>query len=107
MPPAAELRVDGARLSLSGELGFSTVAQVLTEGRRAVDAQSGDVAVLDLDGVTKSDSAGLALVVDWLRAARARNLRLELRGIPQQMADIARLSGLGGLMDLEDEVNAA
>jgi len=103
----AALSSSDGKLELSGELGFTTVREVLEPGRRAVAALAGRRAVLDLTGVSKSDSAGLALVVDWLRAARVGQVQLELRGIPAQMADIARLSGLGELMGLEGDVDAA
>ena len=111
MPEAAEAGVtldegDGV-LSLSGELGFATVDKVLEPGRQAVLALAGRAGVLDLTGVSKSDTAGLALVVDWLRAARGAQVELELRGIPTQMTDIARLSGLGELMGLEAEADVA
>lgn len=111
MPRAAEaqasLDVSDGELRLSGELGFATVEAVLEAGRQAVIAMAGRTAVLDLTGVSKSDSAGLALVVDWLRAARGAQVALELRGVPAQMTDIARLSGLGELMGLEAQADVA
>lgn len=111
MPRVAEaqatLDVGDGRLRLSGELGFATVESVLEPGRQAVIAMAGRAGVLDLTDVSKSDSAGLALVVDWLREARAAKVALELRGIPAQMSDIAHLSGLGELMGLEAQADVA
>ncbi len=100
-PAGARLHVDGTRLHLSGVLGFATVAAVLEEGRRVIAGMPGAGAVLDLSAVERSDSAGLALVVDWLRAARAHGLDLELRGVPRQLAEIARVSDLDGLLGVE------
>jgi len=99
---AAELAVEGGRLRLAGVLELSTVAAVLEPGRRAIDGVTGERAVLDLSAVQRSDSAGLALVVDWLRTARRRGLDLAIEGTPRQLADIARVSGLERLMGLED-----
>jgi len=98
---AARLEVEGGRLRLAGELALGTVAAVLEPGRRAIAAIDGERAVLDLSGVRKSDSAGLALVVDWLREARGRGLALSIEGTPSQLADIARVSGLEELMCVE------
>ncbi len=100
---AAELGVDGARLTLAGVLDLHTVGAVLEPGRRAIDGVVGERAVLDLAAVRRSDSAGLALVVDWLRAARRRGLDLAIEGAPPQLADIARVSGLDGLIGVEDD----
>lgn len=81
-------------LTLEGEISFLTVNQVLAQGREAIKALSADKAVLDLSAVTKADSAGLALVVDWARTARRRGNQLQIIGVSQHLADIARVSGL-------------
>jgi phospholipid transport system transporter-binding protein len=91
------LEAHGSELALVGELNFVTVTQVLDAGRRAIAAVAGARAVLDLSRVTRTDSAGLALVVDWIRTARARGLELQLRAVPPQLAEIAGISGLSDL----------
>jgi phospholipid transport system transporter-binding protein len=102
----ARLSVHGNRLQVVGVLDLRSVVGLLEAGRRAIDASSGSEAVLDLSGVRRSDSAGLALVVDWLRAARRRGLRLAIEGAPSQLMDIARVSGLEELMHGEPAVAA-
>ena len=99
---AAELELAPGRLAVRGELGFATVVSVLTPGRDALAAAAGNELVLDPAAVTKSDSAGLALLLDWLRAARARNLAVRVEGVPEQLADIARLGGVASLLGLEE-----
>lgn len=90
----AELQVRDGTLFVSGEICFHTVDQLLAEGRGAIRALSSDEAVLDLSAVTKSDSAGLALVVDWVRTAQQRGAQLQVVGVSPQLLDIARVSGL-------------
>lgn len=92
------LEAHGSELELVGELAFATVTQVLERGRDVIAGVTGARAVLDLSRVTRTDSAGLALVVDWMRAARARGLELELRSVPPQLAEIARVSDLEELI---------
>lgn len=92
------LEAHGSELELVGELAFATVTQVLELGRHAIAGVAGARAVLDLSRVTRADSAGLALVVDWMRTARARGLVLELRAVPPQLAEIARVSDLEELI---------
>ena len=59
---------DGDRLRLSGDLTLSTVSGLLDAGRAGVAA--GDC-IVDLADVGRVDSAALALLFAWLRAARA------------------------------------
>lgn len=99
---AADLDLASGRLAVRGELDSATVTSVLERGRRAVAAATGDHLVLDLAAVTKSDSAGLALLLDWLRAARERDLSVQVEGVPGQLAEIARLGGVGSLLGIEE-----
>lgn len=49
---------------------------------------------IDLDQVTHTDSAGLALLVEWLRAAARRDGRIELLNLPAQMLALAGAANL-------------
>ena len=88
------LQVRDNTLALSGEISFHTVNSILVAGRAALGALSAAQVVLDLSAVTKSDSAGLALVVDWVRTAKQHGAQLRIVGVSAQLADIARVSGL-------------
>lgn len=89
-------RAEPGVLAVEGPLTFESAGGLLVEGMRLLD---GDAHVcLDLAGVTRADSAGLALLVEWQRAARRRGFALELRHMPAQLLAIARLTGLDGLL---------
>lgn len=53
---------------------------------------------LDCSGVSAADSAGLAVLVDWLAWARHAGRTLHLRGVPAKLIDIARISELDTLL---------
>ncbi len=96
----SEIRVDPgdpAALSVHGELNFSTVPALLERGAALLAGGEGPVR-LDLGGVTRADSAGLALLIEWLRIARRRRADLEIRNMPEQLRAIARVSGLDGIL---------
>ncbi len=86
-------------MRLEGELSFATVPE-LWRATPFPPAGEGPV-VLDLGGVRRADSAGLALLVEWLRAARRAGRELRLRAMPEQMRAIARVSGLDRILPLE------
>ena len=60
---------------------------------------SGDVAV-DLTGVTTVDSAAVALLLAWQRAAAKQGKRLALTGVPAGIASLAELYGVDSLLEM-------
>ena len=82
----------------AGELTMVAAPAVLEDGRRL--ARAGDM-VVDFAGVTVADSAALALLLDWMRCARAAGNRLAVRGLPAAMASLAALYDIDALLPLE------
>jgi phospholipid transport system transporter-binding protein len=87
---------DGDRARVIGSLHFTTVSALLTAGVAAINA--GRAAVIDLAGVTASDSAGLALLIEWLSVAKAASRLLRFENIPSQLQQLARLSEVEELL---------
>jgi phospholipid transport system transporter-binding protein len=86
------LQADGAgRFRLSGAATMGTVAALRAEGLQAFAASSGDITV-DLAGLTRVDSAGLALLIDWLAWARTTSRALRFAALPESLRALARLS---------------
>ncbi|MEO4045764.1 STAS domain-containing protein [Pseudomonas sp. CAU 1711] len=91
---------DGAiRLGESGELLLSGVLDYrsgprLREAGRKLIAANGASLVLDCSAVEKSSSVGLSLLLAFARDAKAAGKHLEVRGLPQDMREIAKVSGL-------------
>lgn len=90
--------VDGG-LAVHGDLDFQSVPALWQQvaERLAADGGSGEL-LIDLAAVGHSDSAGVALLVDWLRRAQAGGRRLRLRNVPAQMRAIIRVSSLEELL---------
>ncbi|NCA69027.1 MAG: STAS domain-containing protein [Sphingobacteriia bacterium] len=84
--------------SLEGRLDFSTVARLAVCGGELLHAQT--VVEIDLAGVTAANSAGLALLLEWLDMARARGARLTYRNLPDSLARLARVSNLESVLPL-------
>lgn len=98
-----ESGADGV-LRVSGELGFATAARLYAESAAVVGAAPAErPLVFDLEGVSRVDSAGVALLLTWLRGARERGLALELRNVPEQLRSIARVSDLDELLPLDPQ----
>ncbi|MDX1606820.1 MAG: STAS domain-containing protein [Candidatus Competibacterales bacterium] len=88
-------RLDNGRYALRGVLEFATVAQLWDEGRELLCTADAEV---DLGGVTRADSAGVALLVAWLGEAVRYRHQLRFVNIPSHMHGIIRVSGLEQLL---------
>ncbi len=78
--------------ALSGALSFETVPELY---RRSGEWFAGSEALtVDLAAVTRADSAGLALLIEWLRRARVAGRPLHFTRIPPQVQTLIRVSGL-------------
>lgn len=81
---------DGRHAVIQGELTAATVARLRRYGRRQI-AQA-QALVVDLSGVSAADSAGLALLVDWLAWAQQRRCLLTFTNLPPALTALAGLS---------------
>ena len=97
--PAAEAFVATGSNSyrLQAPLQFATVAHLRARGLALIDA-AGEELTLDLSSVPAVDSAGLALLIEWLARARAASKRLRYRQPPATLLALARLSDVEALL---------
>ena len=75
------------KFSLSGDVSFRTAESVL----RASDGlfnRGGEVQV-DLSQVSRTDSAGMALLLEWLSRANNAGVHMRFAGIPEKIKAIA------------------
>lgn len=87
--------LEGERSRVVGSLEFATVAKLLPLGTAAIEG--GQAAIVDLAGVTDSDSSGLALLIEWLSVAKAAQRSLRYENMPAQLHQLAGLSEVEGL----------
>lgn len=83
---------------LEGELNFFNVNRALSKADTLFHRLP-EIRV-DLRGVTRSDSAGLALLIEWTRSAGRANQKILFDNLPQQMLSIAGISGLDGILPM-------
>jgi phospholipid transport system transporter-binding protein len=87
-----------ARFGVEGVLDFATVTKLAAEGERLFSGP-GRVEV-DLQGVTSTNSAGLALLLEWMDLAHRRKFSLRFRNPPEPLVRLADLANLSGLLRL-------
>ena len=94
------LSADGV-LSLGGVLDYRSGPALREQGRKLISGGAQASLLLDCAGVSKSSSVGLALVLAFMRDARGVGKQLALRNLPEDMREIAQVSGLGDLLPLQ------
>lgn len=75
---------------LKGDLTFSTINNKTTQ---ILDfKQASSINTLDLQQLVKIDSAGLALLIEWVKIFRLHAKELRFDNIPTQLTALAKLS---------------
>lgn len=92
-------KAGNGRWLLEGELGFASVPAVLESSAKGL-TDSREIQV-DLKGVTRADSAGLALLVEWLRESEHAGKVITFTNVPEQLLAIARLCGLDEILSFQ------
>lgn len=87
------------QVEVRGALTFATARNARAAGRRLIE-MSGDSALeMDCGGVTESDSAGLAVLLDWLALAKRYGRRLSFKALPAPIRAVAQLSNVEGILN--------
>ena len=84
------------RFSLSGAMSFDTAEQILRASESLFEQHNR--LELDLSGVTDTDSAGLALLLEWVTWANHTVREIRFAGMPEKIMAIARTTEVEGLL---------
>ena len=82
---------------LEAPLTLATVGALRSLGVALIGAAGGAL-TLDLSAIPEVDSAGLALLIDWLAIARARSCQLHFAKPGKTLLALARLSEVEPLL---------
>lgn len=85
-------------LVLTGALNIATVTRIHRESLGYFHDALSVPRSIDLRGVTSADSAGLALLIEWIRLGRQQDCDIKFLNMPAQMLPLARLFGVDHLL---------
>ena len=86
------------RITVHGELSFGTAREARQIGLLVLESSPADRIVIDCAGVTRADSAGLAVLLDWLAWGRRHARAVSLTNLPPTLIAIARISEVDKLL---------
>jgi len=86
-------------LHLSGVLDFRTGPALRKQGQALIESSDAPALILDCSEVEKSSSVGLALLLAFMRDAKAAGKIVSVQSLPDDMREIAQVSGLTELLE--------
>ena len=86
-------------LSAEGPLTFASARRASELGAAALAHAAATKLEIDCRGITASDSAGLAVLLEWLSVARRAGRSLRYAQLPEGLAALARISDLEELLE--------
>jgi phospholipid transport system transporter-binding protein len=88
-------KINEHQVKITGELSFASVSHISNHELAFLNR---DHLILDLAGIDYSDSAGLALLLDWLKKAKAKKQHITFINPLPQMKAIAHICGLDEIL---------
>lgn len=85
-------------LRAEGALTFATARAASATGIAALSAAAAGAVEIDCGAVNPADSAGLAVLLDWLAVARDAGRSLRYANLPQELKALARISEVEELL---------
>ncbi len=76
---------------VDGDLTFATID--IKTVKSFLFLNTAKLITIDLALVICTDSAGLALMIEWIKYARQHRIQLIFKNIPEQLLNLAKLSG--------------
>jgi phospholipid transport system transporter-binding protein len=76
---------------VDGDLTFATIDKRTVKSLAFLSSHKDNT--IDLGQVGNTDSAGLALMIEWIKYCRAKRTQVRFSNVPKQLLSLARLSG--------------
>ena len=84
------------RFALSGRMSFDTAGSILSKSEDLFEQHT--LLNVDLSGITHTDSAGLALLLEWITWANHTVREIRFEGMPAKIDAIAKTTEVDSLL---------
>ena len=88
-----------ATYRLVGVMDFSSVVSMVDSLRPALSSEA--KVTVDLADIQRSNSAGLGLLLEWLKQARLLDCKLRFQNVPDNLLAIASICALDSIISQE------
>src|SRR5579859_3190625 len=87
------------RFTAAGPLTFASARAARQLGLQAFEGAGAEALEVDCQGITSCDSAGLAVLLDWLAVSKSRGHSLLFSHLPPGVAALGRISEVIELLE--------
>ena len=87
------------QVQVRGPLTFATAKRARAAGRRLIELSGDSALEMDCSGVSGSDSAGLAVLLDWLALAKRYGRGIRFKALPAPIRAVAQLSNVDAFLN--------
>lgn len=94
-------KVSQGHYLLKGILNVKSVPELWEDNKITLFSDPSTTLTIDCSQLEHSDSSGLALLLEWYRSAQEQDINIVFYNLPQQMYDIACISGLDTILPLK------
>jgi phospholipid transport system transporter-binding protein len=94
------IRHDGEWMVVNGNLNIETVPALFETGLRHL---AGEELRVDFSQVGSIDSAAVSMLLGWARAAQRTRQVLHVKGLPEDLLNLARLYGVAELLPQQSD----
>lgn len=88
--------LEGGKFALTGRMTFATAGAILRESEAPFEKHTR--LEVDLSGITHTDSAGLALLLEWITWANHTVREIRFTGVPKKIDAIAKVTEVDRLL---------
>lgn len=92
--------IDAQHAQLVGNVDRLVGKSLIEQGRRFIAGSNGSCQ-FDLAAVGRASSVGVALMLDWLRYAKRKQVSIEFTNVPEKMRHVIEFSGLTDVISLK------
>lgn len=93
----AEITIDNDVLRICGDLDFSNAMSIYQKSLEAFSSPYSMI-VIDFSGVKSTNSAAVALIINWMRHAHKTDKSIMFRDLSADIMSVAKASGLDKLI---------
>ena len=96
MQKHADIKFQDHQFLVTGNLDFSNVIWVYKKSLLQMHHQT--QLVFDFSGLKSSNSAGFALIIEWVKFAKQHHQSIAFTNLPSALLSIAKIAGLDKLL---------
>jgi phospholipid transport system transporter-binding protein len=96
MKKLSDITFEDGQFLISGDLGFFNILSIYNKSLEP--SRNCPELIFDFSQLKSSDSAGLALIVEWIKLAKHLNKPIRFTHLSEDIMSLAKAAGMDGML---------